>query len=215
MSKIIQSAAALLLTTSVFATSIDANASSSAQKEKANTHQINNIPSQSGLWINTGMGLVCAKGKTMLSETSENGKVRYIAPSLYGGLMTRYHRKKFLCSASADLGYMPLFMSGDIDDRSAKNRLTLHRMSWMLRGTIGYQGKHHGVAAYLQHAQHFNSFGIEYSYLFGKALLLQTRIGFSTSSEKAQNHHAVFIKNCTSILCCGLDVGIHVAYKVC
>lgn len=189
MSKIIQSAAALLLATSVFATSTETNASSAHQQKKKKTEHIEPttsvIPSQTGIWINASSRFAYIYPSTVLM------------PGVLLGPSIRYQKNSFICSCKIELGWQPKLGAAAVG-------------ALLYQCTAGYQHKRHGIAVYGQYQpaclandEYITAIGAEYSYLFGRSILFQARAGFTMMPE----HLAYYY--------CGPDVGINVAYKVC
>ena len=194
MNKIVKSAAVLLLATSVFAQkpSLHSHANTT-KKVKSVTHKATDIPSLNGLYINVGSGYGFFHKNSAEEKRNSFG--------IGGGMQLRYQIKHFICSAGLGMGWHVYKLQKCVSKDDLKGFSGLFDLS------LGYQLGRQSFAAYVHNQQDYTSTGAQHSYLFGKAVLLQTRLGVAFA-------HSTYVEAGKKV-CPGLDVGIHVAYKVC
>lgn len=194
MNKIVKSAAVLLLATSVFAQkpSLHSHANTT-NKVNSVTHKATDIPSLNGLYINVGSGY------GFFHKNSKDDEKRN-SFGIGGGMQLRYQIKHFICSAGLGMGWHVYALKKGVSKEDLKGFSGLFDLS------LGYQLGRQSFAAYAHKQRDYTSTGAQHSYLFGKAVLLQTRLGVAFAHKEYRGDGKV---------CPGLDVGIHVAYKVC
>lgn len=172
----------------------DKQISSATISETIANRQIYDVPSQTGLWLNSGLKVF------IWGMIGEEGCCAF--PSLYIGPSMRYQKKAFICSGSLGITWMPIIP------------MTPKGFSLSADVTAGYKIKQHGISGYVLYDAtqiieekawlHFISVGAEYSHLFGRSWLLQTRAGFAICPPSSDNPSKML----------GAMLGIGVSYKL-
>lgn len=155
------------------------------------------IPSQTGIWIDLGANFIWVRGY------KKTYTIDCLLPNLLGGISIRYQRSGFIM-------YTTIFSYGYMHNREYANNnkgiKAWQKTNQLCKAShiaLGYQHKRHGFLVYfkLQPTSATSAIGLEYSYLLGNSILIQTRCGYTIMPRSNLKLH-------------GVDASINFAYKI-
>lgn len=154
------------------------------------------IPSQTGIWIDLGANFIWMRGY------NKSHTIDCLLPNLLGGISIRYQRSGFIMYTIFSYGYV----HNRVYSNNNKGTKALQKTNQLCQAShiaLGYQHKRHGFLVYfkLQPTSATSAIGLEYSYLLGNSILIQTRCGYT-------------IMPVPNLKCHGVDASINFAYKI-